>query len=310
MGFFAVLGLIIVLLIVLVAELVNGWTDAPNAITSVVVTRVLSLRQAIIMAAVGNVIGAMFFGEKVAQTIGKEIVDASAINLETVFSAMVALILWSSFAATRGVPTSESHGLVAGLTGGALYVGGADLLLVGGWIKVGIGLVVPIFLAGVLAYVLATLVIKTCATRNPARCKRFFSTVQIFTAAGMAWAHGMNDGMKFIGVFSLAWHLGGMTPEVIIAPWIIVLCAFVMGVGTWFGGATIIYKTGCQMTTLENWQGCSAELAGAIAIVLATMFGIPLSTTHSANMAIMGAGRARGAHALNWGAGWGLVRAR
>ena len=289
-----------VLLLVLAAEFVNGWTDAPNAIATVVSTRVLSPAQALIMATGLNVVGSMS-GTAVAATIGKGIVKTEAINLPTVAAAMVAIIFWSTLAWYYGLPTSESHALVAGLSGAGLAVAGPSALLWEGWSKVLLGILFSTFLGFVGGLVLMGTLYRLLARTLPGTVRRRFGRLQILSAAFMAFSHGSNDGQKFIGTFTLALLLGGLLPEFRIPLWVILLCALTMGVGTAVGGWRIVRTMGLRITKLEPVQGFAAETGAALTIELASRLGIPLSTTHTINTAIVGVGATRRFSAVRWG---------
>lgn len=301
-------GLLPVLLLVLAAEFVNGWTDAPNAIATVVSTRVLTPGVAVVMAATLNAIGAMT-GTAVARTIGKGFVDADVVDTVTIAAAMIAIVLWSTLAWLRGLPTSESHALVAALTGAGFATAGTDGLLWDGWRKVLIGLgfsSVLGFAGGFLLMVgISWLFHKTAL----ATVRRLFGRLQLLSAAFMAFSHGTNDGQKFMGVFTLALVLGGVLPEFVIPFWVIIVIAITMGVGTAVGGWRIVYTMGLRLTRLEPYQGFAAETAAASAIELATRLGIPVSTTHTINTAIMGVGATRRLSAVRWGVGLEIVTA-
>lgn len=301
-------GLIPVLLLVLAAEFVNGWTDAPNAIATVVSTRVMAPSTALVMATVLNVVGAMS-GTAVAATIGKGIVRPEAIDVVTIAAAMIAIVTWSTLAWMRGLPTSESHALVAALAGSGLVTAGPNVLLWDGWSKVliGIGFSTVLGFGGGFAIMLA---IAWIFRRTPlGSARRLFGRLQLFSAAFMSFSHGTNDGQKFIGVFTLALMLGGVLPEFRIPLWVILTCAITMGIGTAFGGWRIIHTMGLRLTKLEPYQGFAAETAAASAIELATRLGIPLSTTHTINTAIMGVGATRRLSAVRWGVGREIVTA-
>ncbi|MGH7387473.1 MAG: inorganic phosphate transporter [Candidatus Methylomirabilales bacterium] len=289
-----------VLLLVLAAEFVNGWTDAPNAIATVISTRVLSPTQALIMATVLNVVGTMS-GTAVAATIGKGIVKPEVINLTTVGAAMVGIIVWSTLAWYYGLPTSETHALVAGLTGAGLATAGPSALLWDGWSKVLIGLVFSTFLGFFGGLFIMGTLYRLLANSRPGAVRRGFGRLQILSAAFMAFSHGSNDGQKFIGAFSLALLLGGILPEFQIPLWVILLCALTMGVGTAVGGWRIVRTLGLRITKLEPVQGFAAETGAALTIELASRLGIPLSTTHTITTSIMGVGATRRLSAVRWG---------
>jgi len=300
--------LIVVLGLILAAEFVNGWTDSPNAIATVVSTRVLSPYQAVIMATVLNAIGAMS-GTAVAATIGKDIVRPEAINLVTVGAAMVGIVFWSTLAWYFGLPTSESHALIAGLTGAALATSGPASLLATGWNKVLIGLMFSTFLGFFGGLLLMTLLYRGLAHTRPGTVRRTFGRLQILSAAFMAFSHGSNDGQKFIGVFTLALLLGGIIPEFNVPLWVIIMCAATMGIGTAVGGWRIVKTMGLRLTKLEPVHGFAAETAAALTIELATRLGIPLSTTHTINTSIVGVGATRRLSAVRWGLTFEIVAA-
>ena len=297
-----------VLALILAAEFVNGWTDSPNAIATVVSTRVLSPYQALIMATVLNAVGAMS-GTAVAATVGKDIVSADVINLTTVAAAMVAIILWSTLAWYYGLPTSESHALIASLTGAGLATAGPSSLLWTGWSKVLIGLVFSTFLGFFGGLLLMAVLYRSLANSRPGTVRRTFGRLQILSAGFMAFSHGSNDGQKFIGVFTLALMLGGILPSFQVPIWVILLCAVTMGVGTAIGGWRIVKTMGLRLTKLEPVHGFAAETAAALTIELATRLGIPLSTTHTINTAIVGVGATRRFSAVRWGVTFEIVTA-
>ncbi|MDO8600657.1 MAG: inorganic phosphate transporter [bacterium] len=292
-------GLALVLLLILAAEFVNGWTDAPNAIATVVSTRTLSPRTAIALATVLNIAGA-FAGTAVAATIGKGIIRPEAINLATVGAAMIAIIFWSICAWHFGIPTSESHALIAGLSGAGLAVAGPSVLLWNGWSKVLWGLLFSTFLGSAAGWLIAKTVQIFFAEKNPSKSRRMFGWLQICSSSLMAFSHGSNDGQKFIGAFSLALLLGGATSSFSVPWWVIFLCAIVMGLGTSVGGMRIIKTMGFKMVPLVTYQGFSAEAGAAGTILLASHLGIPLSTTHTINTSIIGVGVARRKSAVRW----------
>lgn len=301
-------GLALVLLLILGAEFVNGWTDAPNAIATVVSTRSLSPIQAVIMAAILNLLGVLS-GTAVASTIGQGIIDPKLVDLTTVGGAMVGIILWSSFAARWGIPTSESHALVAGLGGAGLATAGPQALVWSGWQKVLVGLAFSTFLGfggGLLAI---TMVYRVFHGASPGRLRKHFRILQVMSSAFMAFSHGSNDGQKFMGAFTMALVLGNVLPTFEIPGWVIFLCAAVMALGTITGGWRIMKTLGMKITRLETHQGFAAETAAASTIELASRLGIPLSTTHTISTAIMGVGAARSRSAVRWGVTAELVTA-
>jgi PiT family inorganic phosphate transporter len=257
-------GLVIVLLLILGAEFVNGWTDAPNAIATVVSTRALSPGQAVLMASILNLVG-VFSGTAVAATIGKGIINPDLVDLTTVGGAMVGIILWSSFAAYFGIPTSESHALVSGLAGAGLATAGPEALVWSGWSKVLMGLVFSTFLGFGVGAAVVMAITRISRNKAPGRMRRLFRWLQVLSSGFMAFSHGSNDGQKFMGAFTLALVLGGVLPAFAIPIWVIFLCGAVMALGTVLGGWKIIRTLGVRITKLETYQGFAAEMAAASA---------------------------------------------
>ncbi len=294
------IGLMLVLLLILASEFVNGWTDSPNAIATVVSTRVMKPKYAVVLATVCNVIGA-FLGTEVAKTIGTGIVKPEAINLVTVGAAMVGIVAWSVVAWYFGLPTSESHALVAGLAGAGLATAGPSVLLWEGWKKVLIGLGFSSVLGVLGGYGIAWLIQQLFKNMNRQKSKSLFAVLQTISAGAMALSHGSNDGQKFIGTFTLALVLGGVIEEFHVQSWTILLCSLIMGLGTSVGGWRIIKTMGAKMVRLETYQGFAAEASASGSILLASHLGIPLSTTHTINTSIMGVGAATRLSAIRWG---------
>ncbi len=303
--------LVLVLFIVLVAEFVNGWNDAdaPNAIATVVSTRVLSPVTALVMASILNVTGAALTGTAVAETVGTGIVKSEAIGLSVVGAAVLGVVIWGALATWRGLPVSISHGLVAGLTGAGLAVAGSGVLEWSGWQKVLIGLGFSTLLGFSMAWLLMVLLYRLLRRARPSLVRSVFGRAQILSAAFMAFSHGSNDGQKFMGVFSLALVVGGFFPEFHVPWWVILICGTVMGLGTLVGGWRVIKTMGFGLTKLEPVHGFAAETAAASAIQIASMFGVPLSTTHTINTAIMGVGASRRLSAVRWDIGGRIVAA-
>ena len=303
---------------ILAFEAVNGWTDAPNAVATVISTRALRPITAVAMAAVLNLVG-VFAGTAVATTIGRDIVDIDAVidvagsggGLQIAAGAALAVVFWSSFAAFFGLPTSESHGLVAGLAGAAVGVAGTDVLLGDGWEKVftGVGAAVVFGFAGAALIMVAVLWLFRRA--NPSAMRRLFGPLQIISSAFMAFSHGTADGQKAIGVmaFSLAVYNETPSAEFNVPLWVIFLGAGTLGLSTMTGGWRIIRTLGMRVTHLETYQGFAAETAAAVTLTVTSRFGIPLSTTQTIGSAIMGVGSTRRLSAVRWGVAYNIVAA-
>jgi len=299
--------LIATLVATLAAEFVNGLTDAPNAIATVVSTRVLSPSLAVLMAAVLNIVGTMVTGTAVAATIGTGIVKIEVIDLPVLLAATLTVVIWSTAAWRYGIPTSESHELVAGLAGAGLATAGPSVLLWEGWKKVLIGLGFSTFLGFFLGMAVMTSLYWILRRTSLSSIRGVFSRLQIPSAGFMAFSHGSNDGQKFMGIFTTALVKGGILAYFAVPVWVMLLCGTVMGIGTAFGGWRIIRTMGFKITKLEPVNGFAAEISGASAILLASRFGIPLSTTHCIGTAIMGVGATRRFSAVRWGIARNIV---
>jgi len=307
------IGLIFVILLVCCSIFVNGWTDAPNALTTVVSTRVLTPRKAVILAAIFNLLGVMLMGTAVAKTIGNMVALAPGKDgLISLAAAQLAIVTWSVSAWRFGIPTSESHALIAGLTGAALANGGLASVSWPEWQKVLWGLVISSVLGFVTGWFFTWLTARLFKNVNRHKANKFFSAAQIVSASAMAFSHGAQDGQKFMGVLAFALVLGGVLPAGgnMVIPWqIMVFCSLLMAVGTSIGGYRIIKTMGMDMVKIEKYQGFASEVAASACMLSATVFGIPLSTTNTKGTALMGAAASRRLSNVNWGIAKEMVTA-
>lgn len=297
------IGLIVVVILVCASIFVNGWTDSPNAIATVVSTRVLRPRVAIVLAAVFNLLGVFLMGSAVAettQTIVKIGVGSDA--LVTLGAAQLSIVLWSVSAWKFGIPTSESHALIAGLMGAGISYDGVKAFNWGSVQKVLFGLVISTVFGFVLGFLATRAVEITCVNVRRQKANTFFSFGQIVSASLMAFSHGAQDGQKFVGVLFLALAVGEKDPSDPTTRFLLMLlCSLIMAFGTSIGGYRIIKTMGIDMVSLEKYQGFSAEIVASASMLVATKFGIPLSTTNTKATAMMGAGATKGIGAVNWG---------
>jgi PiT family inorganic phosphate transporter len=317
-----------VIIIALAFEYVNGFHDTANAIATSVSTRVMSPRQAIALATVFNLLGALAF-TAVAKTIGKDLVDNHFITLNTVMCALLGAILWNLLTWWIGLPSSSSHALIGGLCGAALASahGNWDVIFwdhydpvkhqhTGLWPKV----ILPMILAPtaglVIGFVLMGILLFCLRSARPAPVNKTFKVLQWFSSAWMSFSHGTNDAQKTMGIIALAlftastkteafkdlpdW-LGFMrTPKFEVAVWVKVACAIVMAAGTAAGGWRIIRTMGHHLVRMQTIHGCVAQSTAAAVIEVATHWGIPLSTTHVISGAIMGVGATKRLNAVKW----------
>ena len=319
-------ALAITTLLTLGVIFVNGWTDAPNAIATCVTTRCLRIRPAVIMAAVLNFFGVFIMTQlnaSVASTISNMVDFGGDTNaaLIALCAALFSIVVYSVGASLLGIPTSESHSLIAGLSGAAIAIqDGIGGINMGEWVKVLYGLAASLLLrfgigwghAGAaslllgfgIGWIVCKLVTLICAGLDRRRANVFFTYAQIVGAAAMSFMHGAQDGQKFIGVLFLGMAFcSGQTgvAGVIIPVWLMILCSTIMGVGTSVGGERIIKSVGQDMVRLEKYQGFSADLSSALCLLVMTVLGIPVSTTHTKTSAIMGVGAVRRLSAINFG---------
>ena len=303
-------ALAITTLLTLGVIFVNGWTDAPNAIATCVTTRCLRIRPAVIMAAVLNFFGVFIMTQlnaSVASTISNMVDFGGDTNaaLIALCAALFSIVVYSVGASLLGIPTSESHSLIAGLSGAAIAIqDGIGGINMGEWVKVLYGLAASLLLGFGIGWIVCKLVTLICAGLDRRRANVFFRYAQIVGAAAMSFMHGAQDGQKFIGVLFLGMAFcSGQTgvAGVIIAVWLMILCSTIMGVGTSVGGERIIKSVGQDMVRLEKYQGFSADLSSALCLLVMTMLGIPVSTTHTKTSAIMGVGAVRRLSAINFG---------
>lgn len=296
----------IALTLVCASIFVNGWTDAPNAIATVVSTRVLSPRVAVVMATICNLIGITCFGSAVASTIANLVDVGTGSNpLIAVCAAQLSIVCWSLTAWKFGIPTSESHALIAGLMGAGMAYNGLAAFQWNEFSKVLWGIFISTVIGFAATYVVTKLVGFLFRRMKRAKANRIFTVGQIFSAGMMAVSHGAQDGQKFMGVFVLVLLLakGQPVPETVpISWWVMILCSLVMALGTSIGGYRIIKTMGVDMVKLEKYQGFSAEIVASACMLITTVkSGIPLSTTNTKGTAMMGAGAARRFSDVNWG---------
>lgn len=301
--------LLVTVLLTLGVIFVNGWTDAPNAIATCVATRAMSAKAAVLMAAVFNFLGVFVMtlvNTTVAMTI-KNMVNFNGNTDEAILAlcaALFAIIIWAVAAWYFGIPTSESHALIAGLSGAAIAlhngfsgINGAE------WVKVLYGLVLSTFLGFGSGFVIAKLVGFICQKMDRRKTSGFFRGAQIGGGAAMAFMHGAQDGQKFMGVLILGVFLVNgqdTTGNAALPIWMMVMCSIVMAIGTSIGGYKIIKAVGMDMVKLEVFQGFSADLAGALCLLMSSLFGIPVSTTHTKTTAVMGVGATKRLSAVNF----------
>lgn len=299
--------LFITVMLVLGVILVNGWTDAPNAIATCVSTRSIKARNAIIMAAIFNFLGVLvmtMINKAVAETISKMVNFGTSKNsLIALCAALFAIVVWAVAAWSFGIPTSESHALIAGVTGAAIALQGGQGINGNEWIKVVYGLFLSTMIGFSLGFLFTRLIGFLFRSFDRRKTNQFFKSAQVAGGAAMAFMHGAQDGQKFMGVFMLGIFLSSGQSNVStfeIPIWLMILCSVIMALGTSIGGYKIIKTVGMGMVKLDPYQGFCADAAAAISLLIATVFGIPVSTTHTKTTAIMGVGASKRLSSVNW----------
>lgn len=289
--------------------LVNGWTDAPNAIATCVSTKAIGVRKAIVMAAVFNFLGVLVMtaiNASVAMTIYNMVNfgDDAKAAIIALCAAMAAIVIWSTVAWRFGIPTSESHALIAGLTGAAVAIyNGFQGVNGPEWIKVLYGLALSTVLGFGLGFLSSKLTVLIFKNKNRRRCGKYFQGAQVAGGAAMAFMHGAQDGQKFMAIFLLGAALAGgstVATTFVVPIWLIILCSLVMGLGTSIGGYRIIKSVGMDMVNLKPYQGFAADFTATSCLLLSSLIGIPVSTTHTKTTAIMGVGAAKRLSNVKW----------
>ena len=287
--------------VALLFDFMNGLHDAANSIATVVSTRVLKPRTAVMWAAFFNFIAFAVFGLHVANTIGTGIVDANIIDAHVIFGALTGAIAWNAFTWALGLPSSSSHALIGGLAGAGVAKAGWGAVVFGGLGKTALGIVLSPLLGFVLAQLIAVVVLWANIRSTPFAVDRRFRVLQLISAGLYSLGHGGNDAQKTMGIIAVLLYSQGMLGATFHVPfWVVIACQLAMALGTLMGGWRIVHTMGTRITHLKPIQGFCAETGGAITLFLATGFGVPVSTTHTITGAIIGVGAARRTAAVRW----------
>jgi PiT family inorganic phosphate transporter len=296
-------SLVFVILVALGFDYVNGFHDAANSIATVVSTRVLSPRLAVLWAAVFNFIAFLFFGTHVASTIAKDVVVQDVLTIGVIFAGLVGAIVWDLITFYLGLPTSSSHALVGGMAGAAVAKAGFDVLVSEGIRKIGlfivlsplIGLAVGLLLTVLIAWLFHR--VRRLDTLN-----KGFRRGQLVSAAAFSLGHGANDAQKTMGIILALLIAGGhVAPDADVPLWVVLSAHTAIGLGTLTGGWRIVKTMGSKITRLQPSGGVAAESAAAATLFFTSAAGIPVSTTHTITGAIVGVGAARRLSAVRWG---------
>src|SRR6185369_320987 len=302
--------LIFLIAIALAFDFLNGLHDAANSIATIVSTRVLSPRLAVIWAAFFNFIAFLFFGLSVANTVGSGIIDPNIVDPAVIFAALTAAIIWNLVTWFAGIPSSSSHALIGGLVGAGAVKGGLSSIVWGGLLKTAGGIVFSPALGFVLALFLSLAIAWVFVRSTPLGADNFFRVAQFVSASFYSLGHGGNDAQKTMGIIAvLLYSQGHLGDHFEIPFWVVLACQAAMALGTLMGGWRIVRTMGLRITKLTPMQGFCAETGGAATLFMATYLGVPVSTTHTITGAIVGVGASRRLSAVRWNVASSIVYA-
>ncbi|MFO0984086.1 MAG: inorganic phosphate transporter [Planctomycetota bacterium] len=294
--------LIAIVGLALAFDYINGFHDAANSIATVVSTRVLTPRVAVLWAAFFNFIAYLLFPLHVATTIGKGVVDPQVVTAAVVTAGLLGAIVWNLLTWWFGIPSSSSHALVGGFAGAALVSSGPGSLIYASLVKIGVFIFVAPLLGMTIGYVFMASTYWIFRHSTPARIGKLFRRLQLFSAALYSLGHGGNDAQKTMGIIlAMLIAAGRLKANDEMPSWVVYACHAAMGLGTLMGGWRIVKTMGHKICRLQPVHGFSAETAGALMLYGATWLGIPVSTTHTITGAIVGVGSTRGVRAVKWG---------
>jgi len=303
------MGFVIFLVAVaLIFDFINGFHDSSNSISTIVSTRVLTPKQAVVWAAFFNFSAAFFIGTAVAHTIGRGIIHLDIVDNLVIFSALTGAILWNLITWYYGLPSSSSHALIGGLIGAGIAKAGTSTLVWSGILKTTAFIVLSPAIGLFLGYFFMILSLNLNRHSNMARSDKLYRKLQLFSSAVYSLGHGMNDAQKTIGIIAILLYSKGLIDSSFNIPyWIIVMCYSVIALGTMFGGWRIVKTMGTKITKLTPIGGFSAEAGAACAIIGASIGGIPVSTTHTITGAIVGVGATKRLSAVRWGVAGNII---
>jgi len=292
---------IIIIVLALIFDFGNGFNDAANSVSTVVATRVLSLRNAIILAAFSNFIAAFIFGVAVATTIGKGIIDPSVVTLWIIFSGLIGAIIWVYVTTFLGLPISASHSLIGGYLGAGLVAVGISGVLWTGVLKVVLFIVIAPLVGLIVAYLLFIAVLLFVYRIKISKIDKYFKKLQLISVFVYSLSHGTNDAQKTMGIIAITLFTAGLLGTTFHVPfWVIIASHLTIATGTLAGGKRVIKTMGLQITKLKPIHGFCAETAGAGTIIACSILGIPVSTTHVISGAIIGVGTTKRFSAVRW----------
>jgi inorganic phosphate transporter, PiT family len=296
--FYVVIALI---LVALAFDFINGFHDAANSIATVVSTRVLSPGKAVVWAAFFNFVAAFTFGTAVASTIGKGMIDIHIVTFAVIFGGLAGAIIWDLITWYFGLPTSSSHALIGGYAGAAVAKAGFAAIIPGGWNKTILFIFVSPLIGLAAGLAIMTAILWIFRWTPPSRVDRWFRRLQLISAAFFSLNHGANDAQKTMGIIAGVLFAAGYMTTFSIPFWVVLLAHAAIALGTLAGGWRIIHTMGSKITKLQPVSGFAAETGAALALLTATHFGVPVSTTHAITGSIVGVGATRRMSAVRWG---------
>ena len=300
---------VIIIFIALIFDFLNGFHDSANSIATIVSTRVLTPRKAVMWAAFFNLVAAFFFDVHVAKTLGKGLVDLQAVNEYVIMSGLLGAICWNIITWYFGLPTSSSHALMGGYAGAAIAKAGFGSIIFSGWTKTIIFLFVAPFMGMIMGFILMVILMWMFHERSSAKINGVFKKLQLISAALYSLGHGTNDAQKTMGVITGLLVTAGYLQTFAVPFWVILLSHFAIAMGTLFGGWRIVKTMGQKITKLKPSGGFCAETAGGITLLVTAWGGIPVSTTHTITGAIMGVGATKRLSGVRWGLAGNIITA-
>jgi PiT family inorganic phosphate transporter len=290
-----------IVVIALIFDFTNGMHDAANSISTIVSTRVLTPRQAVIWAAFFNFIAFLIFGTGVAETIGQGMIDIEIVTAKVILAGLIGAIAWNLITWYFGLPSSSSHALIGGYAGASIAKGGFDVIIASGWTKTLVFIVIAPLIGLLMGFLLKVITTWIVRNQNPTSINKWSRVAQFFSAASFSLGHGGNDAQKTMGIISSLLFAGGLVSEFQVPLWVVLSAHAAIAVGTLSGGWRIVKTMGQKITKLRPIDGFCAETAAASSIFLSTYLSIPVSTTHVITGAISGVGAVQRVSAVRWG---------
>ena len=300
-------ALVVIILVALTFDFLNGFHDAANSIATVVSTRVLSPQKAVLWAAFFNFVAAFVLGTHVAKTMGKGMIDLSVVTNEVILAGLIGAIAWNLFTWYYGLPVSSSHALIGGYAGAAVAKAGFAAIIPGGWTKTLLFIVLSPLIGMALGFLLMVSIFWIFRWTPPSRVDRWFRRLQLVSAAAFSLNHGANDAQKTMGIIAGVLFTAGYIDRFYIPFWVVLAAHAAIGLGTLAGGWRIIHTMGSKITKLQPVGGFAAETGAALSILFATLGGVPVSTTHAITGSIVGVGATRRLSAVRWGVATQIV---